>query len=318
MPTYVTKAELADAKQKIDARITALVERLTTEEGERAAADLELARAIEGAPEPPPDPPDPPAESSRLWGLWDDPGQGNMIWLPSEWDAVESQFGQLELVHYGQGLTPDAGTMRLAASRGGIPFLDWGSNVSVADVNAGRYDANFRSIDAAMQGFGSRIIFRPLWEMNLQVPPWGRTRPDPGAYRSAWQRIHGLLTASNCEFHWCPNWFVPAWGGAPDPTPYYPGDEYVDYTGADIYVEDWPVRAVSDPILGVLEALGKPAIIGEWGVSRSKANQPQAVAEFLELLPDWVVGQCYFNWDTGGAGDWRLSAAGVAAFNQSR
>lgn len=250
-----------------------------------------------------------------MFGLWDDDGSGNMIWDPAEWAAIEAEFGKLGLVHYGDGLIPDLETMKLAASHGGTPYLDWGSGVNIADVVAGKYDPNFTAIDLAARALGQTIIFRPLWEMNLAAPPWSSAgRPNAATYIAAWRHIHAILTAPNLKWHWCPNYFVPAWGGgAPDPSPWFPGTDVVDYTGADIYMESANAQTVAGPILAALEKLGKPAIIGEWGVSAGKSpNRPAVIKEFLGLLPPWVVGQCYFNWNDNGK-DWRLDAAGAAA-----
>ena len=133
--------------------------------------------------------------------------------------------------------------------------------------------------------------------------------------------MHERITAPNVKWLWCPNYRFASPGGAVDPTPYYPGNNWVDDVGADVYIENYTAHQAADLILSDLHRIAptKQAIIAEWGVSASRnANRPAAIREFEGLLPSWVVGAVYFNWNTGGPADWRLDAAGVTAYRSSQ
>ena len=246
--------------------------KVAKEDARIVAAQVEsVIQALEPAPTPPPPEPTPEPEPtpSRLWGLWDDPGTGNMIWNSAEWDSIESQFGKLPLVHYGDGLNPSAANLKLAGSRGGVPFLDWGQSIDTTKLLAGAYDANLAQIQKAATEYGKEIIFRPLWEMNGNWYTWGQK----ANYAEAWRYMRGKIPAQNLKWLWCPNYRF-ASGGATDPTPHYPGDAYVDYVGADIYMENWTAHQAADLILSDLHRIApsKQGIIGEWGVSKSKSS----------------------------------------------
>jgi hypothetical protein len=260
----------------------------------------------------------PAAPQTRLTGLWDDPGSGNMIWNATEWNTIESQFGKLGLVHYGQPWGAiDTATMALAASRGGVPMLDVGNASSTPEaILDGSQDGALAEMQSALAAYGKEIILRPLWEMNGNWYPWGQK----SSYAAAWRYMHERITAPNVKWLWCPNYRFASPGGAVDPTPYYPGDRWVDYVGADVYMENWSAHQAADLILSDLHRIAptKQAIIAEWGVSASRnPNRPATIREFQELLPSWVIGDVYFNWNTGGAGDWRLDAAGISALRAS-
>ena len=268
------------------------------------------------APEPQPSPePSPTPTKQRLQGLWDDPGSGNMIWNATEWTQIEAQFGKLGLVHYGQPWGAiDTATMKLAASHGGTPLLDIGNSASSPEaILNGSQDKALAEMQNALASYGKEIILRPLWEMNGNWYPWGQK----STYAAAWRYMHEHITAANVKWLWCPNYRFAGSTAAVDPTPFYPGNGYVDYVGADIYMENWTAHQASDLILSDLHRIApsKEAIIGEWGVSASRnSNRAATMREFISLLPSWVVGDVYFNWNTGGAGDWRLDGSGVTAY----
>jgi len=272
----------------------------------------------EPAPTPTPEPtpaPTPAPSTTLMHGIWDDPGSGNMIWNSSEWTSIESQFGHQELVHYGQPWGAiDTATMKLAASHGGIPLLDIGNSASTPEaILNGSQDKALAEMQNALAAYGKEIVLRPLWEMNGNWYVWGQ-KSD---YAAAWRYMHEKITAPNVKWLWCPNYRFSSPGGAVDPTPYYPGDKYVDYVGADIYIENYTAHQASDLILSDLHRIApsKQAIIAEWGVSKSKnSNRAATIREFEGLLPSWVVGEVYFNWNTGGPADWRLDSTGISAY----
>ena len=249
--------------------------------------------------------------------MWDDPGTGSFVWNESEKNTIEAQYGKVGLVHFGMpwgaiSLAP----LKLAAAHGGTPFLDVGNETTTTTTSIleGKRDAALAQMDKVLREYGKEVILRPLWEMNGNwYSAWGQK----ANYAAAWRYMRSKLTAPNVKWLWCPNYFFSgSSGGAVDPTPYYPGDAYVDYVGADIYMENWSAKAAAEPILSTLKRIApaKPVIVGEWGVSKSKnSNRPATIKEFFSLLPTGA-SQVYFNWNDSGT-DWRLDdAASQAAY----
>ncbi|MBB5519988.1 glycosyl hydrolase [Amphiplicatus metriothermophilus] len=95
-----------------------------------------------------------------------------------------------------------------------------------------------RDVDAVagvlkeMQAMGIAPIFRPYHEMNGGWFWWGRKDDFPRLWRMLRERLaetHGL---SELVWVWSSD------KGSEDAAKYYPGDDYVDVVGADIYTED--------------------------------------------------------------------------------
>ncbi|GAB4521464.1 MAG: hypothetical protein Kow00133_08430 [Amphiplicatus sp.] len=95
-----------------------------------------------------------------------------------------------------------------------------------------------RDVDAVagvlreMQTMGIAPIFRPYHEMNGGWFWWGRKE----GYVRLWRMLHERLTATHglSELVW-------VWSSdktSEDAARHYPGDDYVDVVGADIYTED--------------------------------------------------------------------------------
>ena len=173
-------------------------------------------------------------------------------------------------------------------------------------------------------------------EMNMAWVPWavgkhgGTTYGGSGNtfanFRQMWQTVHGLVhpIAPNVRFLWCP-WDVTDPGNTGKYTDFYPGDEYVDYTGFDSYV--WtgnvtrPMHEQFGYSLAALAALSpgssrKPVIIAELG--RAPGGPDGVRVSWLrdgyrqlhDLHPN-IRGIIYFDIDARFLGhpDWRLSAA---------
>jgi hypothetical protein len=84
-----------------------------------------------------------------------------------------------------------------------------------------------------------------------------------GDFVAAWRRTVDIFRAegvTNVSWVWNP---IQA-PMAQDYTPFYPGDDYVDWAGADMY-DDQPPASIEAPYqFAVLH--GKPFFLGEWGV----------------------------------------------------
>ena len=109
---------------------------------------------------------------------------------------------------------------------------------------SGRYDNDILGMVKAWtdQGFHNLYV-RPGWEMNVAGMPWYvGTDPNVQAdYVAAFKHIADVLhSAPNASVKviWNPN--IQNWNGSLDVKTLYPGDQYVDQIGGDIYSDLHP------------------------------------------------------------------------------
>ncbi|WP_028489828.1 glycoside hydrolase family 26 protein [Thiothrix lacustris] len=133
-------------------------------------------------------------------------------------------------------------------SRNATPLITWMpesqsqpmTNLLPAIV-AGKWDTYINTWIAGLETWQAnyptdqqpQLLIRFGHEFNGKWYAWGN---DPENYRLAWQHIHDLFNAAqvkNVEWVWCMNNF--SFDDINDPTRYYPGDAYVDWTAIDIY-----------------------------------------------------------------------------------
>ena len=134
------------------------------------------------------------------------------------------------------------------AARGATPMVSLepvdinGNDIPLSQIAAGNYDSYLHKAAAVAKGWGSRLIVRFAYEMNLSPGagiPWGGGHGafagnSAADYVAAWRHVVSIFRAdgaSNTEFVWAPNVDD---GGIPF-TQYFPGDEWVDDVGLDGY-----------------------------------------------------------------------------------
>ncbi len=109
---------------------------------------------------------------------------------------------------------------------------------------SGRYDNAIRGMVKAWtdQGFHDLYV-RPGWEMNVSGMPWyvGDNPQTQSDYVAAFKHIADVLhSAPNASVKtiWNPN--IQNWNGSLDVRSLYPGNQYVDQIGGDIYSDLYP------------------------------------------------------------------------------
>lgn len=163
-------------------------------------------------------------------------------------------------------------------------------NWTVMEIEAGAHDGYIRRIADQAKAFGYPIFMRIGSEMNINQ---GGGRPSFGenasAFAGAWRRIVSVFRsegAANVIFVWNPNC---ADIGPNHWTDYYPGDEYVDWVGIDLYQfqPDSDLRT----LLQVYEDYGsrKPIAVCEWGANWENQNYTDEarstfVARFFDAI----------------------------------
>lgn len=208
-----------------------------------------------------------------------------------------------------------------------VPIIITGA--SYPEANTGAYDDHWRclaeSILANNPGV-SEIVIRPSHEMNGEWFVWGvggsRAALIPD-FIASWQRFHGIFRGvpGGERFRFS----FSASEGASDPRPMWPGDDYVDLIGYDVYwkpkamggegwetndpLEAWAKRT-TDPyngwalagMLAFAKAKGKPFQIDEWGVwGPDAAPFVEAMAAFIRT--QGLRAHTYWNSDAAYPGE---------------
>jgi hypothetical protein len=194
---------------------------------------------------------------------------------------------------------------------GRIPIVSLNCG-SIPDVAAGAQDDALRHLASSMAAYGAPVELRYCWEMN------GAYRHiDAADFVPAWRHVHDIFASANAHnvrFYFCPG---AEKGRAARGLPYYPGDQYVDDIGVDVYDRrgEGFDAMLAEPY-GVYAGIDKPFIIGETGALATQDQATFLTPETLDLIRrkyPRLRGIVYF--DAGGPhGDWSLSGPGLAAF----
>jgi hypothetical protein len=140
-----------------------------------------------------------------------------------------------------QGLTPVIG-LPMYSNAAGSPTPDQ----QFQAFASGQYDNVLTGIVNAWaaQGFTS-LVFRPGWEFNLTGPAYaGDSAQDQSDWVAAFQHIYTVLHQAaaadgvNVSVVWNPG--VTNYSNAEATTNMYPGNQYVDAIGADMYSDIYP------------------------------------------------------------------------------
>lgn len=244
---------------------------------------------------------------------------------PAETDAAIGRTPQLNLTYFGwtdpwttsDVLVDDRG-------RGQISLVNWEPfDADFPDIVAGEYDDLLSRRAAEAAELDAPVFVDLAAEMN-EEEGWGGH--DPELYVAAYRHVHDLFEGQdggNVVWVWAPNNVDSA--GSPSALEYYPGDEYVDWTGIDGY--NWgssdpdfawqSFEAVFREMYDQVETLGKPVLIAETSSAEeggSKAEWITGIRPTLESEFPSVRALVWFDVDK--ERDWRLrsSSASLASF----
>ena len=176
---------------------------------------------------------------------------------------------------------------------GRIPLLSFDGPTrpfpGYAAIANGSVDTYILQWAQMLKSVGTRMFFRPWWEMNANWFSWGNG--DPATYIAAWRHMHDLFVragATNVVWVWTPNVTD---GGAPHWTYYYPGDAYVDWVGIDGYNwggSSWKSFATRFGGAGGVYAnyaARKPIMIAEYGSVELGGDKGQWYRDMLTSVP---------------------------------
>jgi hypothetical protein len=221
------------------------------------------------------------------------------------------------------------------SSRGETPLVSWqlyksgysGPTIPLSEIAAGAYDAELRRAagEAKAMPFGE-ILIRFGHEMNGNWYGWSG---DPAAFVAAWRHVVSVFRAAgvtNVKWVWSAN----VDNGSYAFKAYFPGDEWVDYTGLDGYnwgtagvgVNRWQSLAevFSSSYRQLTELSSKPVIITEVSSSEIGGDKAAWIREgFLKTIPQSFPRVNAVVWfDRNQEENWRIdsSASSLAAYRE--
>ena len=248
---------------------------------------------------------------------------------------LESQAGrQFDIGHvfhaWGDAIPTEDDLQHLEDGR--ILMISWNGTDTI-EIQNGVHDDWIRSQATSVRELGQPVMLRWLWEMDApRRRAWVHSGED---FVAAWLHVRGIFDevgADNAEFVWCPNEFL-FWDDG-DPSPWYPGDENVDWLCADGYNwqtsvdhPDWiSFTDIFKDFVEWAEPRGLPIVIGETG-SNQAVDDPNGKADWIASLPELLENDLpaidavvYFDKDFRfqNQPDWRLDTddASFAAWNE--
>lgn len=125
-----------------------------------------------------------------------------------------------------------------------VPMLPSDGSATLAQGAQGQCDSFFARLGAALVKHGfARSVLRLGWEFNGDWYKWA-ARKDPSAWIAYWRRIVSILRqvpGNAFTIDWCPasSWTTLLAQDA------YPGDEFVDIIGLDVYNATWDASVVT-------------------------------------------------------------------------
>ena len=209
------------------------------------------------------------------------------------------------------------------AEHGAVPLIQINpTNVSVAAIAAGRYDAYLTSYAKAVRAYRNPVVLGFGHEMNGTWYSWGYTHTSPAAFVAAWRHIVTLFRANgarNVTWMWTVNIIKTKNGQIPSPAPWWPGRSYVTWVGIDAYYlqPSWQFAPIFGPtITAVRELTGDPILIAETSATRA-ANQPAKITDLFAGIHTYrLLGFVWFNAISASL-DYRISGPeAIAALRQ--
>jgi hypothetical protein len=241
--------------------------------------------------------------------------------------ALESQVGRTLAMDRSYSRWDDQQPVPIVvddAAHGRVPLLSIkaqrrdGSIISWASIAAGDHDAEIRAQADALRDSQITLILSFHHEPEFS-PGYG----SPADYVAAFRHYVAVFRgegAANVQFA-----VILGASTYANPSAWYPGDDVVDWLGADAYnfaacaagLPAWRTLATAAAAFYAWgSAHGKPLVLAEWG-SAEDPSQPGRKAQWLQdaavTLAGWpnVKAATYF--DRVGSCDWRIDTSPSAA-----
>jgi len=199
------------------------------------------------------------------------------------------------LSHFPNPCRPEFGGLR-------DPDADVAAVLAEGTPERGRWLSLLDEVSDGFRDLGKRgipVLYGPLHEMNCSGFWWGLDHPhaSPGQYRALYRDIVGRVRDHHGLGHvlwlWTPLAMTPVVPEA------YPGDEFVDITGLDVYSPS--LTPFTDGYRAVA-GLGKPFILSEFGPTKWDATEPpkdppyECTTLLRELREQWPLTVAFMFW----------------------
>ncbi|TVR44360.1 MAG: hypothetical protein EA402_07275 [Planctomycetota bacterium] len=193
-----------------------------------------------------------------------------------------------ELADYGKDVIPQIG---LSMTKDGSPELHYEHEVA-----AGQYDEQIDILIAGLRALGRPAFLRLGYEFNGQ---WNGYKPQ--SFIAAWQRITKRLRAADLPHPIAFVWTYASDGDHKDWNSYYPGDEWVDWWGIDLFSCEHFSAADSLGFAEEAQQRDFPLMIGESTPRHVGVHDVQAWPRWFQPYIDFidrfqVRAFCYINW----------------------
>lgn len=268
------------------------------------------------------DPPKANKDDFCVFGFWSEEGKsGNPIDILTAFENLYGCFkpGKIGVVSFYNPLSidgnkkpnffPDVGQINGLIEQGYLPMITFEAHhksdipndkqPNLYSITEGWYDGYFAEWGRTIAQANGTVLLRILHEFNGDWYPWCIANNDknPELYIKAYRRIADIFRnngAHNVKFVWCPNSISTpqeSWNYIVNA---YPGNEYVDFIGVDIFngagqkgIPQWRSfrHEVSDFYGLVTEKFSqKPLIICE---TSSRERLPQEKGYYTDKS-DWI------------------------------
>jgi hypothetical protein len=238
----------------------------------------------------------------KVWTPWQRPDQKGKPYVPFS-DAAA-----------------DISAVRGVVGERGLLHLDWtigltnpvNGGLTVRDIRQGRADAYIRSFARDVRDYGKPILvtlFASEFNANwiYATSPRANSELTTADFTQAWRRVVDIFDAVGAtNVSWA--WIVNAYAADPSQQPqidrdigaYYPGDDYVDWVGVDVY--DVGLPNWMDGPYAFAVAHHKPVFVGEFGIRHEWSSlQPSQWQPWLASAFDYfeshpaIKAISYFN-----------------------
>jgi endoglucanase len=207
--------------------------------------------------------------------------------------ATDARIGRKPAIHLTYFAWDDdwTTTAKSDISQGRIPLVNWEPDgIDFNDIVSGKLDATITARASGAAKLDAPFFLDFAAEMNGDEG-WGGH--DAQLYVSAYRHIHDLMVAggvTNAVWAWCPN-VTDVDGTNTHTLDYYPGDDYVDWTGVDGY--NWgqgggfawqTFHDVFSRIYPILASKNKPILVGEMASDENGGDKAAWIAAIVPTL----------------------------------
>lgn len=186
---------------------------------------------------------------------------------------------------------------RYVLASGQLPLMGWAGS-DCPGIASGRYDELIRQRAQAVRQLGRPVFLAFRWEMDR--PNLRDQVGSPADYIAAWKHVRAIFDqvgATNVSWVWAPSAKGFTRGYA---APYYPGDDQVDWIGADAYTGP-TLRPFGEVVARFMDFAAqhpdKPVMIAEFGLSDRDGQRPAWLRQaraYVRQHPQ-IGAMVYFN-----------------------